>query len=204
VVDEEVDTTPEAVGTAQTGSGITGTIWHYPGEAVYKYGVIFPQGYTIWNKPKNFRTYADAEWFIKEVISPKKDVTPEEKTVPTIAGSTYMGLIESEAGFKWWVYKNKTRDSWYLYDPMGKVKNKIFPSKAKYEAFMFPSEVEEEDTSPAATTTTTVDGHGTGLLTNGGTVTQPTIPGLPPAAQSGAGAHFMGLGVRRRRRRLIW
>ena len=70
---EEVDATPEAQGTAKTGSGIVGTIWYYPGEPIYKYGAIFPPGFEIWNKPHQFRTYDDAEWFITDVISPARE-----------------------------------------------------------------------------------------------------------------------------------
>jgi len=91
VVDEEIDTTPEAVGTATTGSGVVGTIWHYPGEAIYKYGALFPAGFEIWNKPKEFRTYEDAEWFITDVISPARETTSSGPTTSS-ATAQFMGL----------------------------------------------------------------------------------------------------------------
>ena len=72
VVVDPVNLEPEIVGNATTGSGVVGTIWHYPGESVYKYGAMFPAGFEVWNKPKQFRTYDDAEWFITDVISPAR------------------------------------------------------------------------------------------------------------------------------------
>ena len=191
VVDEEIDTTPEAVGTAQTGSGITGTIWNYPGEAVWKYGVIFPQGYTIWNTPKQFRTYDDAEWYITDVVSPSRDVTPEEKKPPTLAGAMYKGLIEAEDGMKWWVYTASGHDTWYLFDPMGEKKNKIFSSYAAYKTFMFPEMMAAAAERAALDTT---DYH-TGALPVPTSTTTTTTPFTPSGERRGTAPQFMGMGM---------
>jgi hypothetical protein len=139
VLEEEVDTTPVVQGSASTGSGITAEIVYYPGEPTYQYGAIFPAGYEVFNKPREFRTYDDAQWYVEKVASPAREGAVPD--APVEENWALVGKVKDANGKIWWAYSSGPRRK--VVDPAGQTGPYEFSSWMEMNAWLWPPSSEE-------------------------------------------------------------
>lgn len=135
IIEPEVIAEPEVVGTLTSCWGVTGDVMYYPAEPIYKYGIIFPPPNHIWNKPHEFRTYENVEWYVTDVMHSGKCPTAEDEPV-VIEDWILEGKFKDSKGKIWHVYRQGRKRK--VVDPLGVEEDRHFDTWMEMNAWLHP------------------------------------------------------------------